>query len=83
MTPTEQARADAMADAETLRWAVQGVGGGPLVDASLQGGRAVRAVLKIDSGNDGGCHNPIQAAAWAESAARAAFRAVPGLRGDQ
>jgi hypothetical protein len=70
MTPSEQRRSDAIADAETLR----------RNDARkvmvLLGEYADCAVNDLRQDNS----NPDW---WAQDAARTAFRAVPGLRGDR
>ena len=75
MSASEQARADAMADAETLRieaWRYPKDFRTALESAGIFGNGA-RAKT----------HTSARAAAsCATSAARAAFRAVPGLRGD-
>lgn len=78
MSSSEQARADALSDADTL--ANSGVIrlNGPefgLIAAALFGSRAVQAVYGVQFKHRG---------IFEESrlAARAAFRAVPGLRGE-
>ena len=78
MTSSEQARADALADAETLLYyatTIKATRGArrelvtALDNATFYGSRAARFVAKA-------------AGHWsAFTAARAAFRAVPGLRG--
>lgn len=72
MTPSEQARADAMADAETLRLAWRDLCGWPKDPCIFEGW------LKSGSGWDRQF-----ARATARQSAHAAFRAVPGLRGDR
>lgn len=78
MTTSEQARADAMADAETLRRVCFGSGSlanDLAVQASSEGTRAgLVATGKVWCGTS--------AYDYARFAAHAAFRAVPGLRGD-
>lgn len=77
VTTSEQARADAMADAETLRNVVS------------THGMANRAVARGVCEAEAAGHRAIQwrcgygdgLTFYAEEAARAAFRAVPGLRG--
>ena len=77
MTTSEQARADAMADAETL----------VIVSAQLGQRRALRTVEDLVMAGLSVLANPDFATVFAEAdrsfayAARAAFRAVPGLRG--
>jgi len=82
MTKSEQARADALADAETLRRNARLPGHG------LTCYRALRACNEYAEwalvyGVDGGVEDFADCAAdhWRLSA-RAAFRAVPGLRGE-
>jgi hypothetical protein len=86
MTASEQARADAMADAETLRLLEPAVAtwkrseaGVALSEASFHGAGAVYSM-----GYRGECavSVPALAAEQAQKAAHAAFRAVPGLRGE-
>lgn len=75
MTSSEQARADAAADAETLRrfaFATDQTGLGQW--AHPNAGR-VRTMFRRMRGN------PIMSFGCVREAARAAFRAVPGLRG--
>jgi hypothetical protein len=76
MTSNEQARADALADAETLRlvaWAVRPNGQVfYYCDEAMMAGDACRANLDSDY------YAPLRASI----AARAAFRAVPALRGE-
>jgi hypothetical protein len=94
MTKSEQARADALADAETLRlylWeqTKERHRIGSRISASGQWnhttlGQAERhaeAVLQTRPwlGDNGG----VSVARWGTLAARAAFRAVPKLRGDK
>ena len=81
MTKSEQARADAMADAETLAmW------GGPWVEPMNLGSwvvEAIREILTPAEGDDETLdHGTAEASLvpWSVEAARAAFRAVPGLR---
>lgn len=69
MTASEQARADAMADAETLRINAR-------LGATLTHGNSV-----INSAKRTDWQAPTLAYCRAVEAARAAFRAVPGLRG--
>ena len=80
MTTNEQARADAMADAETLRLYLYS--GGPATDRHIRRCDAANAADAVLT--DAACHK------WGHkpfrhfrviSAIRAAFRAVPGLRG--
>lgn len=68
MTTSEQARADALADAETLRLNLHS---GDIAIASVEGDLAA-VYPEAESGFAARC---------AKRAARAAFRAVPGLRG--
>ena len=86
MSKSEQARADAMADAETYL--------GILFD---NGGERLRIDLRDERLNVWRAQNsgfasvvsyslypePVRSAQFARLAARAAFRAVPGLRGDR
>lgn len=75
MTTSEQARADAVADAETLRLALKITkSGNP--DYYVMGGIALAAMV-----HPGVVHAAESAAPCAIQAARATFRAVPGLRG--
>jgi hypothetical protein len=82
MTSSEQARADALADAETLRRLVEsmhGVASCPQAPALLFG--IPRYCSDVFMGIKQG--TPWFAARGARRAAWAAFRAVPGLRGDR
>lgn len=67
---------DALADAETLRSMFTGVDGGDIVSAGLQGALAGRKMHGERCGM-----TTIKAYETARRAAKAAFRAVPGLRG--
>lgn len=72
-TPSEQARADALADAETL-WRNTVWYEEPAFEAARLGDWTLRAIER----------HPwavADSAAYARLAARAAFSAVPGLRG--
>jgi hypothetical protein len=86
MTSSEQARADAMADAETLRlWAASRPM--PIDDFDWFAYPAEVAVLRcVVTTDPGGAglwnYRPETHAEDVCRAARAAFRAVPGLRGE-
>lgn len=67
---------DALADAATWRSAFRGVIGGDVVEASLLGSIAVRKMR-----GEPGVISNTDAGSTARDAARAAFRACPGLRG--
>jgi hypothetical protein len=74
VSPSEQARADAMADAETLRLVALSLSpSGPLVGTALW-------VVRAGWTTRLGIEHARQPAASARKHARAAFRAVPGLR---
>ena len=75
MTASEQARADALADAETLELYYCCAGFPP---SMLPGGKAA-AVLHVYGPSKGTVSQ--DSPEWAVLDARAAFRAVPGLRG--
>lgn len=74
MTPSEQARADAMADAETLRLACRDLLGWSLYPRTLDAGYAIDWP-----------QGDLATLAYHHAflSARAAFCAVPGLRGDR
>ncbi len=72
MTTSEQARLDAMADAETL-WTHTPNYYADAFEAARYGDWCHRAIF--------GWMAPADADVYARHAARAAFRAVPGLRG--
>lgn len=77
MTPSEQARADALADAETLQ---------RLALVEFRRGRgysqeALRAAGRVRSIKAWSFGTPPAQPEWAIQAAQTAFRAVPGLRG--
>jgi hypothetical protein len=78
LSPSEQARADAMADAETLRLNAYT---SDLCLAAGHGGRCAQR-LRFPLGERGGLLGSPEdfAQHHALFAARAAFRAVPGLR---
>jgi hypothetical protein len=71
--------ADALADAETLR--------ALMIDAEHASGRLSDVKLAQEAGNDAEAWSAYErdalAYVYASNAARAAFRAVPGLRGDR
>lgn len=77
MSPSEQARADALADAETLQrnwWASPGA---PFVhEPGIAADHGMRVAHRIAMGWD----DAASITFYAHLAARAAFRAVPGLR---
>ena len=74
MTPSEQARADAIADATTLRLAVR-PSSATAEEAYRLGGWVIAHLANhVDRG---------EAVRLAVAAAHAAFRAVPGLRDDK
>jgi hypothetical protein len=75
VSPSEQARADAMADAETLR----------RVAASMPHIGDQMSWELVEAGNNGASSRFPDTAYMTTRfvAARAAFRAVPGLRGDR
>jgi hypothetical protein len=75
MTATEQARADAMADAETLLRVSEEGYYSELFQAPRYGDWAIRSL----AGHISAFATPD---VYAQRAARAAFRAVPGLRGE-
>jgi hypothetical protein len=86
MTSSEQKRADAMADAETLRVVAADVAGCPIDTFEARNHEAER-VLRLRNPLDLGYtlytrNAPAIAAQEARLEARAAFRAVPGLRGE-
>jgi hypothetical protein len=94
MTTTEQARADAMADAETLRRVLNDEA--DYIETAERRQRILRRLEALESANlrkRGGGYGSFMSehrtGRWfrtgqmAEEAARAAFRAVPGLRGDR
>lgn len=81
MTPSEQARADAIADAETLRLASDPNARITAEEAYRLGGWAIYWLFSPASYE---LRDPDEAAIQtAVVAASAAFRAVPGLRGDK
>jgi ketosteroid isomerase-like protein len=72
MSPSEQARADALADAETLRMDWDAM----MRSASLKTSGTYTPDVLVTL-------HPTTVAREARDMARAAFRAVPGLRGDR
>ncbi len=73
MTASEQARADALADAETLEWFL-----------FSHDWKAYKALLHVGNlGMESTDRLSGSSPRYAFHAARAAFRAVPGLRGDR
>ena len=77
MTKSEQARADAMADAETLELALRGIYYRDDLTQVWQARAVERGLSSVNCANGG---FPMYARDLATEAARAAFRAVPGLR---
>jgi hypothetical protein len=76
MTTSEQARANAMADAETLRALPSFYFPDRSTEETFNVLHYTRCAVVVGSLSD-----PSNLPTYAERAARAAFRAVPGLRG--